>query len=496
MEYLLFTLFQRLFLNPLNKIPGPWWARLTSLPYRISIATGDTINASKKIHDKYGPIARVAPGEVSVADTFSIKKMLSSFRYKKSKKYGVAKVFHESIFSTSDETFNKMRRRQVAPAYSHAGLDTVEDVIMENGIISLKKYLDSEIEKGNGVSTISYINAFQNLTSDVIGSLTFGKSFNAMGNNGHPLVAAVDKGRMLTVVNLVFPIVSDILGVFPSAKKAKSMIIDYSVNAMDERKLAIEKGSYKTEKTDILQIYMDAVNTTNGKKLSKEELIDELIVTLIGGTDTTSMTMTWLLHVYLLYPQIYKKVCDEVLEQFPDRSKPIRYHEARQKLPYLVASVYECMRLRAVSGSVFFRETPAEGVELCGYNIPKGVDVALFFEGAHHDPKMWENPQSFNPDRFMGPEGEKMKKEVLVFSMGVRICPGKNLAWYEILTVIPNLIRDYDISLPEGSIYTSDNLDPTRNNEPMFIEDIDWNPRKPRYETRDCNIVIKHRNLD
>ncbi|PWA01024.1 hypothetical protein BB558_002900 [Smittium angustum] len=457
---------------------------------------GNGIKVSKKLHEKYGPISRIAPDEISVADASGIRKMLSSFRYKKSRKFEHVKVYHQSIFSTSDETFNKMRRRQIAPAYSHAGLDTVEDVIMENGIISLKKYLDSEIEKGNGVSTINYINAFQNLTSDVIGSLTFGKSFNAMGNNGHPIVTAVNRGRRLSTVTLVFPFISDILSLFPAIINAKKLIIGYSLNVMDERKLAIQEGSYKTGKADILQIYMDAVNTTSGKKLSKEELIDEMIITLIGGTDTTSLTMTWLIHIYMLYPQIYKKVCDEVLEQFPDRSKPIRHHEAKQKLPYLVASVYECMRLRGVSASGTFRETPAEGVELCGYNIPKGVDVSLYFEGAHHDSKIWENPQSFNPDRFMGPEGEKMKKEVLVFATGIRICPGRNLAWYEILTVIPNLIRDYDISLPEGSIYTPKNLDPTRNNEPVIIDDIDLIIRKPRYEKRDCNIVVKHRTFD
>ncbi|PWA02954.1 hypothetical protein BB558_000891 [Smittium angustum] len=454
--YFISKVLYRLFLHPLNKIPGPWWARLTSIPYLFQIVIGNGIGISKKIHDKYGSIARVAPDKISVADTSNIKKMLSSYKYKKIKNVESAKIYHESIFSTRDETFNKMRRRQVGPAYSHTGLDTVENVIVENGILSLKKIIDSQIKQGKGSALINYSSAFKNLTTDVISALTFGKSFDAMKNNGHPIMESLEQGRVLTKVVFVIPHFRKFVNVVPASIKFKKAMTDYTVGAINERKQTVKEGTYNPEKTDILQMYLESVNTTNGKKLSTEELVDELVVTLIGGTDTTALTMTWLIHIYMLYPKVYKKVCNEVLEQFPDKSQPIQYSEARQKLPYLVASIYECMRLRAVSGGITFRETSAEGVELCGYSIPNNVDVALYFEGAHHDSKL-------------------------------------NLAWYEILTVIPNFIRDYEISLPIDAIYKPNNLDPLRNNEPKFIDDIDWNPRQPRNEKRDCNIIIRHR---
>ncbi|OMJ11248.1 Cytochrome P450 2U1, partial [Smittium culicis] len=103
------------------------------------------------------------------------------------------------------------------------------------------------------------------------------------------------------------------------------------------------------------------------------------------------------------------------------------------------------------------------------------------------------DPRTFNPDRFLGPEGEKLKKEIVAFSTGVRICPGRNLAWMEILQIIPNMLKDFDLELPADSKFGPNILDPKRNNQPLLPKDITFGTRSPANPDADCNIVIKKR---
>ncbi|OMJ24568.1 Vitamin D 25-hydroxylase, partial [Smittium culicis] len=226
-------------------------------------------------------------------------------------------------------------------------------------------------------------------------------------------------------------------------------------------------------------MYLTAINTSNNKPLSEDELISEMVTMVIAGVDTTSITMTWLTVYYMLYPHIYKKVVDEIRTNFPDKDRKITQHDAKEKLPYFIATVYETLRVVGSVGGSLFREAPKDGVEILGYNIPQGNEFGMFLPGTHNDTDVWDDPKTFNPDRFLGPEGEKLKKEIVAFSTGVRICPGRNLAWMEIFQIIPNMLKDFDLELPADSKFGPNILDPKRNNQPLLPKDITFATRPP-----------------
>ncbi|OMJ26941.1 Cytochrome P450 3A24 [Smittium culicis] len=240
-------------------------------------------------------------------------------------------------------------------------------------------------------------------------------------------------------------------------------------------------------------MYLNSVNFTNNKKLSEDELISESLIMLIAGTDTTSVTMTMLMHLYTLYPDVYKKSVEEVRSYFPDRSKLIKFAEAKEKLTYVLATIYECMRLVPIAAGLFFRDSSSEGIELSGFKIPKGTQMGMFIEGGNKDITIWKSPESFIPERFLGPEGEALKKEIVSFSHGVRICIGRNLAWMEIMTVIPNILREFDFKLPSDSLYNPYNLDPSRNGQPRLLDNKVYIVRYPTNPERDCKIEFSLR---
>ncbi|OMJ07235.1 Versicolorin B desaturase [Smittium culicis] len=175
------------FFDPIRKVPGPLTSRFTSFFTRIHLIKGESTHYFIKLHKIYGPLVRIAPGFIIVSSTKESKKILASYKYRKSSIYdGFANV-QQSIFSTRDENFNRMRRRQVGPAFSQTGLDTVDSLITEICVDRFEKKLREIIQEGNGAAQFNFFKYFQNVTADVIGELAFGKSFDAVQNDGHPI---------------------------------------------------------------------------------------------------------------------------------------------------------------------------------------------------------------------------------------------------------------------------------------------------------------------
>ncbi|OLY79597.1 Versicolorin B desaturase [Smittium mucronatum] len=467
------------FFDRLRDVPGHWFARFSFYPIRKAMFSGEFTRHLLSLHKKYGPVVRIGPNWVSDSSASDFKKVTASYKFRKSSIYdGFANV-HESIFSTRNEEFNRMRRRQVGPAFSNLGLNSVEDIIENICIHTLTNKLNEIIDSGNGSAQFNYFKYFQNVTADVIGELAFGKSFQAIENDGHQITDWVNTSMKNFAISII-----------PGLTTEEFKLKKYCLDAINKRKDLIKNGKFSNDRIDILQMYLITENSTNKNPLSNDELIAEMVTMVIAGVDTTSITMTWLVTYYMLYPEIHNRVVAEIRINFPDINKKITYKEAREKLPYFVATVYETLRVRGSVGAALSREVPIEGINLSGYEIPKGTEIFMFIAGAHEDNQIWGNKLSFDPERFMGPEGEKFKKEILAFSSGIRICPGRNLAWMEIFMIIPNMLKNFDLSLTPNSLYGPNVLDPNNGNEPRVPRDISFATRPPENPERDCNLII------
>ncbi|OLY82587.1 Versicolorin B desaturase [Smittium mucronatum] len=481
------------FFDRLRNIPGPFFTRFSSYPTRKALFSGEYTRYLLSLHKKYGPVVRIAPNRLSDSNASDFKKVMASYKFRKSSTYEIFSRVHQSIFSTRDEEFNRMRRRQVGPAFSQTGLDSVEYIIDDICTDTFIKKLNEIIDDGNGSAQFNYFKYFQNLTADVIGELVFGERFHAVENNGHPITDWVNAAMRNSIIYNSFLPLKILRSLIPSLSAKETKLYQFCLDAIKNRQDQIKNGKFNDDRIDILQMYLVAINSSNNKPLSNNELIAEMVTMMVAGVDTTSIIMTWLMTYYMIYPKVYQRVVDEVRENFPKDGHKIKYKEAREKLPYFVATVYETMRIKGSTGGTLAREVPKEGVNLSGYYIPQGVDIAMFIAGAHEDTQVWGDNLNYNPDRFMGPESKKFKKEILAFSTGIRICPGRNLAWMEIFTIIPNLIKNFDLSFPPNSLYGPNILDPNNGNEPLVPKDISFATRFPANPDRDCNLVItKH----
>jgi 26-hydroxylase len=90
-------------------------------------------------------------------------------------------------------------------------------------------------------------------------------------------------------------------------------------------------------------------------------------------------------------------------------------------------------------------------VILDGHFIPKNAQVIPNLYAVHMDPELWEEPEKFNPERFLNSEGEVEKPEFFMpFGVGRRMCLGAVLARHQLFLFFSSLVHTYDLVPAEG----------------------------------------------
>ncbi|XP_076927947.1 cytochrome P450 89A2-like [Bidens hawaiensis] len=203
-------------------------------------------------------------------------------------------------------------------------------------------------------------------------------------------------------------------------------------------------------------------NNGNGGKLTDREIVGLCSEFLTGGTDSTVSALQWIMANLVKHPGIQSKLYDEILAVVgppPQKgvdvgSKPVINEEDLQKMRYLKAVVLEGLRRHPPAHFVLPHKVMKE-VEVEGYKFPKGAIVNFMVGEMGLDPKVWDEPMEFKPERFLvndgvfdvhGSKGIKM----MPFGAGRRICPGSDLALLHLEYFVANLVWYFDWSVPDG----------------------------------------------
>uniref|UniRef100_A0A8B9QY88 Cytochrome P450 n=1 Tax=Apteryx owenii TaxID=8824 RepID=A0A8B9QY88_APTOW len=188
----------------------------------------------------------------------------------------------------------------------------------------------------------------------------------------------------------------------------------------------------------------------NGNLLS---LVSNLFT---AGVETISTTLNWSFLLMLKYPEIQRKVQEEI-----DRvigSNPPRT-EHRTQMPYTDAVIHEVQRFANILPLDLPHETVTD-VTLKGYFIPKGTYIVPLLTSVLQDKSQWEKPEMFYPEHFLDSQGKFVKKDAFMpFSAGRRICAGETLAKTELFLFFTSLLQRFTFHPPPG--VSSSDLDLT-----------------------------------
>lgn len=190
---------------------------------------------------------------------------------------------------------------------------------------------------------------------------------------------------------------------------------------------------------DLLDMLLDARYEDSGEPMMEEQVIDEILVLIIAGHETTANALSFTLHLLAKHREQLLTLRDELKGLTPDQ---VVAHD------HLSAVIKESMRLYPpawVSDRVALRDDA-----YAHFNYAADTIIIIFYYGLHRDPRYWTDPESFLPERFFknNPDKEKIKA-YYPFGSGPRLCIGNNFAMAEMAISLQQFIHRFDVK-PSG----------------------------------------------
>ncbi|CAN1747946.1 Geraniol 8-hydroxylase [Linum perenne] len=209
---------------------------------------------------------------------------------------------------------------------------------------------------------------------------------------------------------------------------------------------------------DMLDTLLDIVDQENRDASMDLDLIKHLFLLVdqdlfVAGTDTVTSTIEWAMAELLRNPNAFAKAKEELHKTI---GKDNHLHESDiMRLPFLRAIIKENFRLHPAGPLLVPRKAGSE-VEIFGFTVPKGSQVIINAWAMGRDPTIWDNPNFFRPERFIGSEidvdidvgGNSF--ELIPFGGGRRICPGLPLAMRMLHMMLGTLVHWFDWKLVDG----------------------------------------------
>jgi len=196
---------------------------------------------------------------------------------------------------------------------------------------------------------------------------------------------------------------------------------------------------------DLLQILMDA-RYSDGEGMPDELVLSESMQLLVAGHETSSNALSWLLYLLSSRPDCIERLRHEYDSVLGERS--LSYTDV-PRFQFAIQVIQEGLRLYPPFWMV---DRMALSDDRAGdIDIPRGSTVIVFVYGVHHSREYWEDPESFDPERF-SKANEKLNRPFthLPFGAGPRGCIGGNYATLQILMILGVLLRKYDFRLAAG----------------------------------------------
>ncbi|KAK4231875.1 cytochrome P450 4A10 [Podospora fimiseda] len=418
----LFTLFAyRVHLHPLSHVPGPLVAKCSSLWLHYHAYVGDECTRIRRLHEKYGPVVRVAPNEVDIADGDAIAHIYSAKTdlVKSSHYTKFAVDTHTTVFSTLETTDRSARLKAVMPLFSASGVRESKPVI-EDCVAEFVMRLKTEAESGRVVDVLNLTEAF---ACDVTTACLFGESYGALKETVAPFSVAgyfdsfLSPGRFFYMPTATWAVLEWLAAALFSNKQIGPSIS--SVNSYVDRLLKSSKTKSSSFQGRLLSQGVPPLETAAECKDS-----------IFAGGYFIGVVVAHILWFLVRNPDKYAALRRELLDS----------RTSSESLPYLQSVVKEGLRLSMPSPARLPRIVSKDRLIVQNYRLPPGTNVGLGALQLHLNPDVFPEPEKFLPERWEHPTAE-MRRDWVPFGMGVRSCIGRVLSNVVILEVIKAVVE-------------------------------------------------------
>ncbi|KAF5667311.1 cytochrome P450 monooxygenase [Fusarium heterosporum] len=425
-----YSVFQAVYnvtFHPLSRFPGPWTRGATKIPYLAAMWTGFHHRAMHQLHEKYGPVVRIAPNNLSFInpeawkDIYAHKKTRDQEMVKDPEFY-VRNPDAPHIVNGNHEEHARYRRLY-SPGFSARSLREQEPLIQGyvnmfiGGLTRLCEH---------GETPIDMVQWFNFVTFDIIGDLAFGEPFGCLENGATDWLAKLNQ---IEEAQMRFRVIQHIPFVGRFARQIVNTMLptDAVIGAEGHRKLTYQKVARRVENNAHRPDFMDHIlRQPPGKGFTFQEMLSNSATLIQAGSETTATLLSGALFLLLHNPDKMEKLVDELTTAF--KSDEDMTIENTERLPYLAAVLEEGLRLYSPAVPGFPRCVPKSGATIDGEYVPGGTSVAVNHYAAYHSPLNFSRPLEFIPERWINLDAfPEDKREVLQpFSVGPRNCIGRS----------------------------------------------------------------------
>ncbi|XP_028416658.1 cytochrome P450 4F5-like isoform X2 [Dendronephthya gigantea] len=413
----------------------------------------------------YGPIVQFRPLGIFgktiylISDADALKQILvsKSFKYGKTRLLRRPLVSTKNVFAANGKEHSRMRK-MINPAFKVSNLKSMVAIFQEKAN-TLVEYWNGTIEatkSGNDSkeSRLPVQNDLSRMALDALGECVFGYDFDTMDGDTAlssaftDLLHGVNPG-VITFMQLLrnyLPFLIWYSQTYKRRQRGKEIVSKFLKQVIADK--LDTKTDKDTAQKDLLDLLLEAVDDETGKGMDEEELFAQVFVFLVAGHETSAVAMSWLLFFLAQYPEVQKRLRQEVEVTLNEKEE---CWETYESMEYLTAVVNESLRLRP-SASVFSRRVMKED-NILGYNIPADSMIVVPIYALHRKPEYWSDPETFNPERFLEQNRQNNPNHryaFMPFSAGPRICVGYRFALMEIKVVLSALIRKFSFSMIPG----------------------------------------------
>ncbi|XP_015273039.1 PREDICTED: cytochrome P450 2K1-like [Gekko japonicus] len=418
-----------------------------------------------KLSKQYGPVYSIQLGVqkmvvltgyrtvkealVNQADAFAGRPIIPVFE---DFQHGYGIVF------SNGENWKVMRRFAITTLRDFGmGKSTIEDTIVEECRFLIQKFDSFE---GKAFETTTIMNA---AVANIIVSILLGKRYEYEDPTFVRLLNLVNENIRLTgspsvTLYNMFPALGFLSGGRKTVLKNRDELYAFIQATFIKHLKELDVNDQRS----FIDAFLIQQQEEKKRNQSNGFFHNENLKVTVGnlftaGMETTSTTLRWGLLLMMKYPEIQKKVQEEITTLIGS-AQPRSEHRA--KLPYTDAVIHEVQRFGSIVPNNVSHATTAD-VTLGGYFIPKGMHIIPLLYSVLYDESEWEKPFEFYPEHFLDSAGKFVKRDAfLPFSAGRRVCAGETLARMELFLFFVSLLQRFTFQPAPGMSREDLDLDP------------------------------------
>ncbi|XP_017008527.2 probable cytochrome P450 9h1 [Drosophila takahashii] len=384
-------------------------------------------------------------------------------------------ILSKSLISLRDGRWREMRNI-LTPAFTGSKMRIMYNLIQscsEEGVLHIRELLELSKEATIDLEMKDYFTRFAN---DVIATVAFGLSINSFRRKDNEFFRI---GQSLSKISAWSVVKAMLHALFPRLMKLlRIQVLDNEKIDYFSRLVNVTmkyRQEHKVIRPDMIHLLMEAKQQRLSdlrdqskdaqyySEFTDEDLLAQCLLFFFAGFEIISSSLCFLTHELCLNSEVQDKLYEEILSVHQElNGQPLTYDKLI-KMQYLDMVVME--GLRKWPPAISTDRECCKDIDLCGesgqkmFSARKGDVIQIPIFSLHHDPENYEDPESFDPERFA--EDRKDESRLfLPFGVGPRNCIGNRMALMEIKSIVYQLVLNFKLLPAENT--TLDLLDDIR----------------------------------